>query len=322
MTTSPPAAAAPAGTIVVGVDDSEAADRALAWAAGLASAEDREITALHATGSKPPVLGGRSEPDDGASPGSLRAAGGQVTSRARWTLRKDGFDGAVHEAGVASSAVAALTEASRTAEVVVVGAREHGPLGIFVLGSVSRALVGHAHCPVVVVPAPGGSGGTGGPGAPEEPVDRPQHGVLVAVDDGRPSHGAIDFAFAQASLRAVPLTVLGCVLTPASVYTGTAELDQADPDAELEKRVLGDLVAEQAERLPDVAVSVEADQGRPEEAIVRAASRHELVVLGAGTHSWLSRMLTRDVDRWVLAHAACPVAVVPDPQTASPTEPD
>ena len=73
------------------------------------------------------------------------------------------------------------------------------------LGSVSVALVRHAHCPVVVV-------------RPEH-VGTVRNGVLVGVDAEPGSQPVLELAFRQASLRDLPLTV---VHTPWDIQAGTA----------------------------------------------------------------------------------------------------
>jgi len=72
--------------------------------------------------------------------------------------REAGFvDGIASSAGVswrslAAHPVAAFLEVSRSASMVVVGARANGEVESLLLGSVSDDLVRHAACSVVVVP--------------------------------------------------------------------------------------------------------------------------------------------------------------------------
>jgi nucleotide-binding universal stress UspA family protein len=52
-----------------------------------------------------------------------------------------------------------LIDASRHADMIVVGRRGHGGFGGLLLGSVSSACVAHGHCPVLVVHSPEKDGG-------------------------------------------------------------------------------------------------------------------------------------------------------------------
>jgi nucleotide-binding universal stress UspA family protein len=301
MTTPP----VPAGSIVVGVDGTPASDRALSWAVAQARARHLGLTVLHATGRHATTAPAEPGEAGGGTASSLRADGRQVTRTAVHSLRRAGFDGAVEELLVPASAVDALVEASTDADLLVVGAREPGPLGTFVLGSVRRSLVDRSRCPVVVVPAPGPS--------------EDGRGVLVAVADQEPSRAALDFAYLQARLTDSPVTVLGCLLESGRVLAGSGAPDAGD--VERHRDFLREVTAPYTTDLPDVVTTIEVDRGPVDEAVVRTAPGHDLVVLGARAHSWISRLFGRDGTHWVVAQAPCPVAIVPEPDgnPSSPT---
>jgi nucleotide-binding universal stress UspA family protein len=90
---------------------------------------------------------------------------------------------------------AALIEASRNADTVVVGSRGLGAVKELLIGSISMQVAVYALSPVVVVREVITQDGTPG-------------GVVVGVDGSELSVEATGFAFEQASQRGLKLTVL------------------------------------------------------------------------------------------------------------------
>lgn len=133
-------------TIVVGVDGSPDAARALDWAIDEATRRDLPLLLVHgvevgAAAASPYGTGMVLEQLEEAGRIVLDAA---VAHAAERGVRAD----ARMEIG---SAAHALIEASRGAELMVVGNRGHGGFVGMLLGSVSNAVTHHAHCPVVVL---------------------------------------------------------------------------------------------------------------------------------------------------------------------------
>lgn len=130
-----PAADAP---VVVGVDGSETAGRALALAGDEAARQHRPLQVI--VSEVPADDTSRREADALRSEavGTVRAAHPElvVQTRAEYDTR----------------AAEALLAASDDAAMVVVGSRGRGGFTGLLLGSVSQALVHHAVCPVMVVP--------------------------------------------------------------------------------------------------------------------------------------------------------------------------
>jgi len=133
--------------IVAGVDGSEEGTLALRWALRQAAL----------TGARLHVVSAWQVPFGYGFPEAY--IGTDVEDGFRAHLRQILHDVPAGDVPVSSSVVngvpaAVLVEASRGAELLVVGSRGHGAFAGLLLGSVSTHCVSHAHCPVTVVRAP------------------------------------------------------------------------------------------------------------------------------------------------------------------------
>lgn len=136
--------------IVVGVDGSESSVRALRWAVEQAARDGATVQAIHSWHIPYTATGMGGMPFDV----QMLADGAQATLD-EVVGRVDA--GALAEPIVATldegAAAPTLIEASKGADLVVVGSRGHGGFVGLLLGSVSQQVASHAHCPVVIVPA-------------------------------------------------------------------------------------------------------------------------------------------------------------------------
>lgn len=133
------------GIVIVGVDGSDAADRALREAAADARRRHATLRIVHAWSYL-------DQPGDSFDPQFGRAAAYALIEQAvdRAGVALDGLD--VEHVEVCDLPARALLDAAREADVVVVGARGLGGIRGLVLGSVSNEVVQHSPCPVLVVP--------------------------------------------------------------------------------------------------------------------------------------------------------------------------
>jgi nucleotide-binding universal stress UspA family protein len=133
------------GRIVVGVDGSPASIEAIRWAAGQAALTGGVLVAVTAW----------------SIPASYGVAFGGEDAIDWRQNAEQALDEALEEALGADAAKVerivdqghpsyVMTEASKNADLVVVGSRGHGGFTGLVLGSVSQHVVAHAECPVVV----------------------------------------------------------------------------------------------------------------------------------------------------------------------------
>ncbi len=139
--------ATPAGTVVVGVDGSPDGELALGYAFGQARLRGAALVAVRARGEEVVEPVDAAVPDPATAEKQEAAALDDVLDL--W--RPSYPDVAVHPRLVPDRAASVLVGESGGARLVVVGSRGHRALAAMVLGSVSRATVHRAHCPVAVV---------------------------------------------------------------------------------------------------------------------------------------------------------------------------
>jgi nucleotide-binding universal stress UspA family protein len=140
--------------IVVGIDGSHNASRALEWAMTEAAVRKTPLTVItvnsvpagYWTGKPVPFAG-----DEEKVAEIRKAAEAKVEEIA--AVLGDRKPESVTVTALTGFPVQALIDASKNSDLVVVGSRGVGGFATLMLGSVSHQVVHHAHCPVVVVPA-------------------------------------------------------------------------------------------------------------------------------------------------------------------------
>ena len=314
------------GTLVVGVDGSDGARTALAWAheAARLHADDLVVMTVLAP---PAVLIG-----EAALGVQHRAEVERATTR-RAAAMLDEMVAPYADAGVAikpvvetaPAAFEALVERAAGSDGLVVGSRGLGAYRRMLLGSVSQQAVLHARSPVVVVPQPSQEG-------------RRRDKVVVGIDGSPGARAALLRAAAEARLRGYELELamvqpappLPDVHTPADaaiyayLWTGVLPPSRLDDDARLRRQQVVDHWRQQAERqlsdelgrldprtLPDVVTRAVIGSGSPARALLDVAEWARLLVLGGHGHGGFRGMLLGSVSQHCVRHATAPVLVVP-----------
>ena len=141
--------------IVVGIDGSEHARRALGWAVREAALRRVPLSVLTVNQAVAGTFTGAAVP----YPGDTELAkSAQDSAYAQTQDALDALGDAARPPAVTVHALtglpaAALIEASQDAELVVVGSRGAGGFRRLLMGSVSTQVSQHACCPVVIIPA-------------------------------------------------------------------------------------------------------------------------------------------------------------------------
>lgn len=290
------------GAIVIGVDGSASAERALHWAAEQATLEKRTLTVLHAPGSVTPSEAGwmaRAGISRAEVLAGIAEAGRSVLEQVkedlatrhddldiRFLLQKD------------TDARQALLDASEDAALLVIGSRGRGPIKSLLLGSVGVSVARAARCPAVVV-RPHAQG-------------EARHGVLVGTDGSETTQEALAFSYRIASQRDLPLTVMYAV---GGILGGPGEFGMVpddEPGLDSQRLLLAEAVSGLSEDYPDVRVHLRIARGLVEDSLVAASDQMDLVVMGRRRSSIADGIGLGSRTVSVLEHAGSVVVVVPE----------
>ena len=284
--------------VVVGIDTSEPANAALRWAAREAAQHGAPLTIVHArsipvTYGRPGIVLAESQLE------VYRAAGRQALADATKivdSMRAEIGEIDVHTRMIGEPTVPALLDLSKGARLIVVGSRGLGALRRGLLGSVSTAVVRHAHCPVAVIHTPDG-----------EDESRSLGPVVVGVDGSPASAEAIGVAFDEASHRDADLVAVHAWSDSSDFYEPEVDWPAL---AATEEVVLAESLAGWQERYPDVVVRRVVVKDRPVRNLIARAEEAQLIVVGSHGRGGFAGMLLGSTSQALVQSVECPIIVV------------
>ncbi len=260
--------------IIVGVDGTTTALRAVAWAAEEARLRQRPLRLVHAA----PYLG---TPDD---TGPARGRADAVLARARTVAHQIAPEVSTDVVVMPDPPVSVLVDATADAELLVIGMIS-GSGAEIVLGSVTLDVTTGAHCPVAVI-----RGDRSARRARTAPV-------LLGIESVDADAAAVTVAFDDAERHGTGMIVVH--------VPGHSEHFADDVAAVLES------LAPWRSEHPDVDVTVRIGQGNPGIAMLHESTAARHIVLGTRGRHAAVRAVLGSVSRFVLRHSLTPVTVVP-----------
>lgn len=283
--------------IVVGVDGSPSATAAVRWAAWEAASRGCGLTlvatvspALATTGFGPGI------------PPSLELID-TLQQQAKTLLNEAAAnvgmtDVLTHvEVGSASGA---LVEASRLAEMIVMGSRGRGGFKGLLLGSVGAQVATHADCPVAII----------------RDVPRPDaRSIVVGIDESSAAQAAVAQAFAMADRHNFDLIAVHAWDVPAYdlivLPNSTIPVPLADV-ADDEIRLAAEVLAGYRTEYPNVVVQERLVRASAAEALLNSATEAAMIVVGTRGRGPALGALLGSVSNAILHKARVPVVIVPD----------
>ena len=265
-----------AGVVVAGVDGSDHGREALRFALSEAALRGARVTAVRAWSIPPLTTTGV-----GIMPAYQVVRDGLAEGTAAelaQSVEEASSEASVEVEVVQGDAAGALVERSEGAALVVVGSRGRGSVAGPLLGSVSQGVLHHAQCPVAVVHKAERALGSR---------------VVVGVDGSPGASGAIQWAFAEAKLRSVPVHAVSAYEEPWTL--AAAGFSSAEIALEYRNALAGDagrVVEEVRAAAPEgVEVTGEVVLASAGRALVDIAGDDLLVVGSRGRGGFKSLLL-------------------------------
>jgi nucleotide-binding universal stress UspA family protein len=284
--------------ILAGVDGSAPSNAAVRWAAREAAMRNVPLVLIHARTTPtagvemtwpalpvPEDLTRRQEEE-------ARQVVADAVNVAESELERSRIDTKV----VLAAPIPTLVDLTKDVDMIVVGCRGQGALARTLLGSVSTALVHHAHCPVAVIH--------------DEAPERPDGPVLVGIDGSPSSELATAIAFDEASWRGATLVAMHAWNDADASSVPSLEWSALEVAAD---KTLAERLAGWSERYPDVPVRRVVVWEYAARHLIERADTSQLVVVGSRGRGGFAGMLLGSVSTAVVHGAHVPVIVARRP---------
>lgn len=134
--------------------------------------------------------------------------------------------------------------------------------------------------------------------------------IVVGIDGSEGSKEALRWAARQAELTGASLEVVMTWELPVTPYGVWTDYD-ASGEA---KEELKETVHETLGKLDQSHIVLEVQEGRPALALLKAAEKADLLVVGCRGRGAFAGLLLGSVSQYCATHASCPVVVVPRSQ--------
>jgi nucleotide-binding universal stress UspA family protein len=139
-------------------------------------------------------------------------------------------------------------------------------------------------------------------------------GITVGVDGSRYSQRALDWAIKEAGLRNAALTVIAVHEVAGNHWTGNPEIYPADaPEQEKTRQAAQEATQKAVDAAGEkpASVTVRAVSGIAAQELIKASEDSDLVVVSSRGGGGFAKLMLGSVSNKVVAHASCPVVVIP-----------